>query len=67
MVGLNRSTVSVLLNYYRRGGILGGQGGMLVIYAVPARALLEQAGLLFCSRSNRGYGPVRPSERSDRA
>jgi CRP-like cAMP-binding protein len=67
MVGLNRSTVSVLLNYYRRGGILGGQRGMLVIYAVPARALLEQAGLLFCSRSNRGYGPVRPSDRSDRA
>lgn len=45
MVGLNRSTVSVLLNYYRRNGILGGQGSMLVIHAIPARALVEEAGL----------------------
>lgn len=45
MVGLNRSTVSVLLNYYRRSGILGGQGSMLVIHAIPARALVEEAGL----------------------
>ena len=46
MVGLNRSTVSMLLNYYRRNGILGGQGGMIVIYACPARAALRRAGLL---------------------
>lgn len=46
MVGLNRSTVSVLLNYYRRNGVLGGQRGMIVIYATPARAAVEEAGLL---------------------
>ncbi len=46
MVGLNRSTVNVLLNYYRRNGILGGQGGMIVIYSSPARAVLKEAGLL---------------------
>ena len=46
MVGLNRSTASVLLNYYRRNGVLGGQGGMVVIYAGPARAILRKAGLL---------------------
>jgi CRP/FNR family transcriptional regulator, cyclic AMP receptor protein len=46
MVGLNRSTVSVLLNYYRRNGILGGQGGMIVIHSTPARAVLRKAGLL---------------------
>jgi CRP-like cAMP-binding protein len=45
MVGLNRSTVSVLVNYYRRNGILGGQGGMIVINACPARAVLRKAGL----------------------
>ena len=46
MVGLNRSTVSVLLNDYRRNGILGGQGGTIVIHSTPARAALKKAGLL---------------------
>ena len=46
MVGLNRSTVSVLLNYYRRNGILGGQRGVIVINTCPARAVLRKAGLL---------------------
>ena len=46
MVGLNRSTVSVLLNDYRRNGVLGGQGGVIVIYSSPARAVLRKAGLL---------------------
>ena len=46
MVGLNRSTVSLLLNHYRRNEILGGQGGVIVIYAGPARAALRKAGLL---------------------
>lgn len=46
IVGLNRSTVSVLLNRHRRNGILGGTGGTIVVYASPARAALEKAGLL---------------------
>ncbi|HVI84247.1 MAG TPA: Crp/Fnr family transcriptional regulator, partial [bacterium] len=46
MVGLNRSTVNVLLNYYRRNGILGGQRGVIVINTCPARAVLRKAGLL---------------------
>jgi CRP-like cAMP-binding protein len=46
MVGLNRSTVNVLLNYYRRNGILGGQRGVIAINACPARAVLRKAGLL---------------------
>jgi CRP/FNR family transcriptional regulator len=46
MVGLNRSTVSVLLNDYRRKGILGGQGGTIVVHSTPARAALRKAGLL---------------------
>ena len=46
MVGLNRSTVSVLLNFYRRIGILGGHGGVIVIHPIPARALIKQAGIL---------------------
>jgi CRP-like cAMP-binding protein len=52
MVGLNRSTVSVLLNYYRRIGILGGQGSTLVIHATPTRALVEGAGLFSPSASH---------------
>ncbi len=46
MVGLNRSTVSLLLNRYRRGGVLGGQGAIVVIHSTPARALLRKAGIL---------------------
>lgn len=46
MVGVNRSTVSLLLNRYRRGGVLGGQGGTLVIHSTPAEALLRKAGVL---------------------
>lgn len=45
-VGLNRSTLSVLLNNYRRDGILGGQGGIIVVYPNPARSALKRAGLL---------------------
>jgi CRP/FNR family transcriptional regulator, cyclic AMP receptor protein len=47
MVGLNRSTVSVLLNDYRRDELLGGKGGTIVIHSSPSRAALRKAGLLF--------------------
>jgi hypothetical protein len=46
MVGLNRSTVSLLLNLYRRHGILGVGGGDIVIHPIPARALIKEAGIL---------------------
>ncbi len=46
MVGLNRSTVNLLINEYRRKGILGGQRGVLVVHRAPTRALLRRAGLI---------------------
>ncbi len=46
MVGLNRSTVSLLINDYRRKGLLGGHGDILIIYPTPARAFLRKAGLM---------------------
>jgi CRP-like cAMP-binding protein len=46
MVGLNRSTVNVLINDCRRRGLLGGQGNVLTIYPVPARAFLRKTGLM---------------------
>lgn len=45
LVGLDRSTTSLLINRYRRDGVLGGRGRLLEIYQTPVRALLEQAGL----------------------
>lgn len=45
LVGLNRSTTSLLINRYRRDGVLGGYGRRLEIYQAPARALLERAGM----------------------
>ncbi|MGH2543555.1 MAG: Crp/Fnr family transcriptional regulator [Ardenticatenaceae bacterium] len=45
LTGLNRSTVSTLINDYRRSGVLGGHGHTLVIQRAPARALLAEAGL----------------------
>jgi CRP/FNR family transcriptional regulator, cyclic AMP receptor protein len=45
LVGLNRSTTSLLINRYRRDGVLGGRGRRLEIYQAPARSLLEQAGM----------------------
>ena len=45
LVGLNRSTTSLLINRFRRDGVLGGHGRRLEIYQAPARALLEQAGM----------------------
>jgi len=46
MVGLNRSSVSVLLKRQRRAGIVGGQGGTIVIDPALAREELRKAGLL---------------------
>ncbi len=46
MAGLNRSTVNVLINEYRKKGILGGEGGTLRLHLKPVRAFLEKAGLL---------------------
>jgi CRP-like cAMP-binding protein len=46
LVGLNRSTVSLLINDYRRKGILGGQGSILMIHPIPARTFLRKAGLM---------------------
>lgn len=45
MAGLNRSTVNLLINGYRREGILGGRRGVLVVYGAPTRAILMKAGL----------------------
>jgi CRP-like cAMP-binding protein len=45
LAGLNRSTASLLINRYRRDGVLGGRGRRLEIYRAPAQALLEQAGI----------------------
>jgi CRP-like cAMP-binding protein len=45
LVGLNRSTVSLLINRFRRDGVLGGHGRQLEIYQAPVQALLEQARL----------------------
>ena len=47
MVGLNRSTISLLINQYRRRGILGGQRGVLVVHCTHAKALLKDAGVVF--------------------
>jgi len=46
MVGINRSTVSLLLNRYRRTGVLGGHGSVVVVHSTPAKALLMKAGIL---------------------
>ncbi len=42
LVGLDRSTTSLLINRFRRDGVLGGRGRLLEIYQAPVRALLEQ-------------------------
>jgi CRP-like cAMP-binding protein len=45
MVGLNRSTVSTHISYYRRQRILTGHTRVLVIHKARARAALEAAGV----------------------
>jgi CRP-like cAMP-binding protein len=44
MIGLHRSTVSTWINTYRRKGVLGGRGKVIVIRRARARAALVQAG-----------------------
>ncbi len=46
MTGLHRSTVSNLVNDYRRKKILGGQRGRLVLYVGRTRVALKKAGLV---------------------
>lgn len=46
MMGLNRSTVSLLLNRYRRAGVLGGRGSVIVIHSGPTQSVLRNAGAL---------------------
>jgi len=45
MVGLNRTTVTVLINKYRRKGILGGQRNILLVNPARTRAFLRKTGL----------------------
>ena len=45
MAGLNRSTVSSLINDLRRDGVLGGAGRSLSVNRTAIEALLEEAGL----------------------
>ncbi len=46
MVGANRSTVSLLLNRYRRTGVLGGHGSIIVVRSTPTKALLRRARII---------------------
>lgn len=45
MAGLNRSTVSTLINDLRREGVLGGQGRVLSVNHIAIKTLLEDAEL----------------------
>jgi len=45
LAGLHRTTVSLLINDYRREGILAGRRRSLVIHPASADALLQKAGL----------------------
>jgi CRP/FNR family cyclic AMP-dependent transcriptional regulator len=45
MTGLHRSTVSELINNYRRRGVLGGHGRALVVHAAMTRRFLAAAGV----------------------
>lgn len=44
MAGLNRSTVSSLINKLRRQGVLGGSGRALIVHIPQVEALLEKTG-----------------------
>lgn len=45
MAGLNRSTVSTLINGLRREGVLGGQGRIISVNHTAIQQILEDAGL----------------------
>lgn len=44
MTGLHRSTVSTWINAYRRQGVLGGRGRLILVRRARAEAALERAG-----------------------
>lgn len=44
MIGLHRSTASTWINTYRRKGILGGRGKLIVIHRARAKVALARAG-----------------------
>jgi CRP-like cAMP-binding protein len=44
MAGLNRSTVSLLINELRREGILGGTGRSLTVNRIAVEERLKEAG-----------------------
>lgn len=46
MTGLHRCTVSLLINSYRRKGVLGGRRNRLLVHRTPAMAFLKKAGLM---------------------
>ncbi len=48
MAALHRSTVSVLINRFRRSRVLGGQGRILKIHTRRVRELLRQADVTLC-------------------
>lgn len=45
MAGLNRTTVSLLINELRRDAVLGGRGRTLVVHLAAVRHRLESQGL----------------------
>ena len=44
MTGLRRSTISTWINAYRRQGVLGGRGRLILIRRARAKAALDRAG-----------------------
>lgn len=47
MTGLHRSTVSTLINVYRRKRLLGGRGRFIVVHRARVRRVLEKVGISF--------------------
>lgn len=45
IAGVNRATASLLINEFRRDGILGGQGRILTVNIQAVRTILEEQGL----------------------
>ncbi|MDZ4670078.1 MAG: Crp/Fnr family transcriptional regulator [Phototrophicales bacterium] len=45
MAGLNRTTASLLINEFRRDGVLGGRGRTLMVNLLAVREILESQGL----------------------
>lgn len=49
MIGLNRSTVSLLINDLRRKGVLGGQGRQIIVHQRVADSILSKLDLALAS------------------